>query len=246
VLQCGEWHAQSHEAGVLTFNRSSRDLEIMIISDDKDIITLTRWEPKWSIAEQCPGYQLTFPGSQQAHTSYPFALHSTHYVAWGYSSCKDRFFVTSHSCTGNVEVNGCCKACNSLGRDNCLQNIVARYTNCMHDNALLVFHGIGSLIEVVHWKTSMIDTLCLHRLNDVRKLVVQEGIINIHKQMLLALSTQCIPQIDCVLWVGFKHGTGIHLMLEMIKKAVEGMYHPKGFDEEEDLQALLFLCLGST
>jgi len=33
-------------------------------------------------------------------------------------------------------------------------------------------------------------------------------------------------------------------MLELIKKAIEGTYHPNGFDEEEDLHALLFLCLG--
>jgi hypothetical protein len=33
-------------------------------------------------------------------------------------------------------------------------------------------------------------------------------------------------------------------MLELIKKAAVGTYHPKGFDEEEDLQALLFLRLG--
>jgi len=35
-------------------------------------------------------------------------------------------------------------------------------------------------------------------------------------------------------------------MLELIKKAAEGTYHPKGFDEEDDLQALLFLRLGGT
>jgi hypothetical protein len=44
--------------------------------------------------------------------------------------------------------------------------------------------------------------------------------------------------------VGFRHGAGIHSMLELIKKAAEGTYHPKGFDEEDDLQALLFLRLG--
>ena len=33
-------------------------------------------------------------------------------------------------------------------------------------------------------------------------------------------------------------------MLNLIKKTGEGLYHPKGFDEEEELQALLFLCLG--
>jgi len=44
--------------------------------------------------------------------------------------------------------------------------------------------------------------------------------------------------------VEFYHGVGIYTMLELIKKAAEGTYHPNGFDEEEDLQALLFLCLG--
>jgi len=34
-------------------------------------------------------------------------------------------------------------------------------------------------------------------------------------------------------------------MLELIKKAAERTYHPNEFDEEEDLQALLFLHLGS-
>jgi hypothetical protein len=44
--------------------------------------------------------------------------------------------------------------------------------------------------------------------------------------------------------VGFRNGAGIYSMLEMVKKAAKGMYHPKGFDEEDDLQVLLFLCLG--
>ena len=32
-------------------------------------------------------------------------------------------------------------------------------------------------------------------------------------------------------------------MLELIRKAVKGVYCPKGFDKEEDLQTLLFLRL---
>ena len=33
-------------------------------------------------------------------------------------------------------------------------------------------------------------------------------------------------------------------MLETIKRAANGMYHPKGYNEEDDLQGLLFLRLG--
>ena len=98
----------------------------------------------------------------------------------------------------------------------------------------------------MHWKISEIDRLRLHQLNDMWKLAGKEGVIEVHKQMLLALSTQCIPWIDHVLRVGFRNGTGIHTMLNLIKKAGEGTYHPKGFDEEEDLQASLFLHLGGS
>jgi hypothetical protein len=96
----------------------------------------------------------------------------------------------------------------------------------------------------MHQKLSAVDRLRLHRLNDMRKLAGKEGVIEVHKQMLLALSMQRIPWIDRVLRVDFKNGAGIHTMLDLIKKAAEGTYHPKGFDKEEDLQALLFLHLG--
>ena len=150
----------------------------------------------------------------------------------------------SHSCLGLAVAGWCCGPCNSLGNNEYLKNIIDRYTNSIHNNSPLVYHGIGGLVEVVHRKTSSIDVLCLHHLNDARKLVGQEGVIDVYKQMLVTLSTQRIPHIDHVLHMGFKRGAGIHLMLKTIKRAAVGTYHPKGYDEKDDLQALLFLHLG--
>jgi hypothetical protein len=134
--------------------------------------------------------------------------------------------------------------CASLGQNRYLQKIITRYIDGIHENAPLIYHGIGGLIDIVHQRSSEVDRLCLCRLYDMRKLAGKEGVIEVHKQMLLALSMQRIPRIDRVLRVGFKNGAGIHTMLDLIKKAGEGTYHPKGFDKEEDLQALLFLRLG--
>ena len=114
----------------------------------------------------------------------------------------------------------------------------------VHENAQLVYHGIGGLIDVVRRKTMANDLLRVHRLNNLKKLVGQLGIIDMHKQMLFALSSQHIPRVNCVLHVGFRRGAGIYSMLELVKKAAAGTYHPKSFDEEDDLQALLFLRLG--
>jgi hypothetical protein len=45
------------------------------------------------------------------------------------------------------------------------------------------------------------------------------------------------------LCVIFNHSKGIYSTLKLIKKAAEGTYHLKGFNEENNLQALLFLWL---
>jgi len=160
--------------------------------------------------------------------------------------CRDGFFLISHLCTGVAGGNGQCKQCDNLGNNGYLQKIVTRITNGVHENSALVFHGIGGLIDIVHQKMQTIDHLRLCRLNDMKKLVGKKGAINMHKQMLLAISSQRIPRVDHVLHVGFRRGAGIETILGLIKKAAEGTYHPKGFDEEEDLQALLFLHLGGT
>ena len=150
----------------------------------------------------------------------------------------------SHLCTGRIKINGQCKACDVLGKNGYLEKIIARYNYGVHDNAPLVFHGIGGLIDVVRRKRSANSHLRLHLLNNIKKLAGKEGVLDDHKQMMVAISSQRIPRIDQVLRAGFRHGTGIHSMLELVKRAAEGTYHPKGFDEEDDLQALLFLRLG--
>jgi len=225
---------------------------ITIISDDEDIpstphtkcVSATKRQSQEVPLESCPGYQLTFPPGQWADTSYPFAIHKLLALPWYYGTRKEGFFLVSHSCLGLAVAGRRCGPCDDLGNNEYLMKIIARYTNGVHDNAPLVFHGIGGLVEVARRKTLSIDVLRLRHLNEARKVIGQEGVIDIHKQMLLALSTQRIPRIDYVLRIGFKRGAGIHSMLETIKKAATGTYHPKGYDEEDDLKALLFLRLG--
>jgi hypothetical protein len=231
-------------------SQASQGSEVVIISDDEDTPSgPSKPRAKGSDharLEACPGYLLTFPRGQWADTSYPFALHTLISLPWYYSTRKEGFFLTSQSCLGLTVAGRRCGPCRNLGNNEILIKIITRYTDGVHDNAPLVFNGIGGLVEVVRRKTALIDTLRLRRLNEARKIIGQEGVIDIHKQMLVALSTQRIPRIDYVLRIGFKWGAGIHSMLETIKKAATGTYHPKGYDEEDDLQALLFLRLGGT
>jgi len=225
--------------------------DVTIISDDDDFpsemqksVVSIRKQASNAQAQPCCGYKLHFPQGQQAHTSYPFALHTAFLLTWDYSRRHDGFFLVSYFCTGVAGRDGRCERCDDLCNNKYLQNIMARFTNGIHENATLVYHGISGLIKIVHRKTKAVDLLRLRCCNDLKKLIGKEGAIDVHKQLLMAMSSQRIPCVDQVLRIGFHHGTGIQTMLELIKKAAEGSYHPKGFDEKEDLQALLFLHLG--
>ena len=127
--------------------------EIMVISDDNEIHEIPSLQQgkqphKPRLAEVsirtdrqnsdahtklCAGYHLSFPKGQQAHTSYPFALHTLMSLPWDYSTRKDAFVLMSHLCLDKAEVNGRCWACDNLGNNETLKKIISRYTNGIHE-----------------------------------------------------------------------------------------------------------------
>jgi len=142
--------------------------DITVISDDKDLDEENpshEWEMVVSTSDApatpCPGYRLTFPSSQQAHTSYPFGLYTLLSLPWDYSTHHEGFFLTSHLCASKAKGNGPCCMCACLGQNRYIQNIITQYTDGIHENAPLVYHGIGGLIDVVHQKSSAVDRLHL-------------------------------------------------------------------------------------
>ncbi|KAF8267319.1 hypothetical protein EI94DRAFT_1771895 [Lactarius quietus] len=90
----------------------------------------------------------------------------------------------------------------------------------------------------------MIDLFHLRRTNNAKKLVGREGTITMHHQVLLAMSSRKIPRLDRILHVASDCHMSVATILDLIQKVGCGIYHPKGFDEDEDLQTLLFLRLG--
>ena len=221
-----------HSAVLTTFKYPYRQLQspalqpldIIILSDDEDILSTpcpkhastTKSQSQEAHPKSCPGYQLTFPPGQWANTFYPFALHNLLSLPWYYSTHKEGFFLTSHSCLGLAVADQHCGPCDNLGGNKYLKNIIARYTDSIHDNSPLIFQGIGGLVKVVHRKTLIIDGICLSHLNDARKLVRQEGIIDVHKQMLFALLSQHISCDELCSPLSRDHGTS-HMTSKTIR-----------------------------
>ncbi|TFY53533.1 hypothetical protein EVG20_g10072 [Dentipellis fragilis] len=208
---------------------------------DSDIVCV---EPASGHQYQCAGHIITFPPSRSPNANYPFMLHDVRALPWDYELRNGIFVVRSRTCSRFASTSGMCKPCIALKTNSMLNGIIDRMKNGVHQNAPYAYHGLGGLIEVARRKNNVIDTYRLQRLNNARKIVGLEGVVDIHKQILLAISSQRIQRIDRVFRAGFSRRLGLHAMLVMVKKAADGTYHPKGYEEEDDLQALLFLRLG--
>ena len=114
----------------------------------------------------------------------------------------------------------------------------------MNENTPYKYLGLTNLTEIARKKDHTINLYCLQRTNDAKKLVGREGTITLHRQVLLAMSSGKVPRLDRVLRVASDRHMSIAAILELIQKAAHGLYHPKGFDKNKDLQTLLFLHLG--
>ncbi|KAI0259910.1 hypothetical protein BC834DRAFT_926047 [Gloeopeniophorella convolvens] len=192
----------------------------------------------------CTGLVLTFPDGCSPYSTYPFGLHDAQNLPWDLEIRNSIMTLRARMCTGQGVVSSRCSACNSLQDSTALKGIIYRIENGVPVNSRYAYHGIAGLMEIARHKTDLIDEYRLARLNAARKLVGLEGAIDVQKQILLAVSSKRIARVDRVLHIGFRRGMGLHALLDLVKRAAEGTYHPKSFDEQEEVQMTLIFRLG--
>ncbi|KAI0260621.1 hypothetical protein BC834DRAFT_831523, partial [Gloeopeniophorella convolvens] len=192
----------------------------------------------------CTGLVLTFPDGCSPYSTYPFSLHDAQNLPWDLEIRNSIMTLRARMCTGQGVVSSRCSACNSLQDSTALKGIIYRIENGVPVNSRYAYHGIAGLMEIARHKTDLIDEYRLARLNAARKLVGLEGAIDVQKQILLAVSSKRIARVDRVLHIGFRRGMGLHALLDLVKRAAEGTYHPKSFDEQEEVQMTLIFRLG--
>ncbi|KAJ7435530.1 hypothetical protein B0H11DRAFT_1937467 [Mycena galericulata] len=71
----------------------------------------SRPEPR----KHCQGLKIDFPPGKNAHTSYPFGLHATGDLPWGYHSIGHDFYLRANKCRNTISRDGAteCSARNS-------------------------------------------------------------------------------------------------------------------------------------
>jgi hypothetical protein len=67
-----------------------------------------------------------------------------------------------------------------------------------------------------------------------------------YKKFVMALGEGHMQQVDALICAGLGHGAGVRGLLQLLNRANQGLYKPKGFSEEEMLRSILFLQLGGS
>jgi hypothetical protein len=194
---------------------------------------------------ECKQHIVSGPSGQTGIGAYPFLLHTEEHMPWEFSSHCGSLLLRARTCEDrDLDEHGLCKPCRGLLSNMKFRNILARAEDGVNEYTPFKFHGLTSLAEIARKKERTIDLYRLRRTNDAKKLIGREGTITMHRQVLLAMSSGRIPRLDRVVRVAMDRHMSVAAILDLVRKAGRGLYHPKGFTEDEDLQALLFLRLG--
>ena len=195
--------------------------------------------------ETCKQHLVSVLSGQSAIGAYPFMLHIEEHVPWEFSSHHGALLLRARKCEDrHLDKDGLCQPCQSLLSNDRFKKVLARMQEGVHEYTPYKYHGPASLAAIARKKERTIESYRTRRVNDTRKLLRREGVITLHRQILLAMSTGKIPHVDRILQIASDRQMSVAAILEMVKKAGQGIYRPKGFKEEEDLQTLLFLRLG--
>ncbi len=196
----------------------------------------------------CEGYNLTFLEGQSIHMEYPFALHNHISLPWHYESWDGGLRLRSRTCkrllAGRSGTSSSCESCLAIGQEPKIKGIKERMTAGVHENAVLAYHGFGSLMEVVHCKNRQIDAMTLRRLNMERMLEGRAAALDDYKRLVMQIGNGNYNNVERLIRVALKRGKGIRTILEMYEAAVRGLYRPKSFTEEEEMLGILFWRLG--
>jgi hypothetical protein len=109
-----------------------------------------------------------------------------------------------------------------------------------HENVPLVYHGIGGLMTIVRRKTDQIAQLRMSKLNDSRKLLAKAGVLEDHKQLILAIASGRVERVAPLVQAALKNGAGIGTIIQQYERAAEKLYKPKGYTNEDIMRSIVF------
>lgn len=200
------------------------------------------------LSSPCKGIVLEFPEGQTPHTSYPFAIHDAHQLAWGFTLDLGKFYLRSNQCL-HESTDGApiCRFCKDLDEnDGILQGIKSRIRTGVPVHAGNAYKPIGAFIAANRRLRESYNSKRLALFNANVKLGVRSRTIETYKRLVMAIANGGIRRVDAVLRVALRNGRGVSAVLNLIDRAAKGLYKPRDETEEEMSLSLLILRIGGT
>jgi hypothetical protein len=195
--------------------------------------------------KHCPGIGIDIPIKKSAHSSYPFALHDHYGDPWNYSVTDGHLALHSRQCMKKVLAGqDQCLPCQHLTKNSRLEGIMRRMEEGIHEYSNLVYHPIGSLIEIIRRKTAEVRNLKLRVMSDARKLANKAKVIDEYKQWVIAVGSRQVERVDRLVRVNLARRGGMRNLLNLYERAAQGLYKPRTYTEEDHLRGLLLWRLG--
>ena len=196
------------------------------LQSQPSIITDDALDPK-EVAkrETCKQHLVSVLSGQSAIGAYPFMLHIEEHIPWEFSSHRGALLLHARNCEDrHLDKDGLCRPCQSLLSNDRFKKVLARMQEGVHEYTPYKYHGLASLAAIARKKERTIELYRTRRINDMRKLLGCEGVITLHRQILLAMSTGTIPRVDRILRVASDRRMSVAAILEMVRKAGQGIY----------------------
>jgi hypothetical protein len=130
--------------------------------------------------------------------------------------------------------------------NNIVEGIQDRIERGVHENSPLKYQPIGGLVELVRRKNEQLQILRITKHTISRRLATHARSLDDHKKFVMALGEGHVQRVDALIRAGLGRGAGVRGLLQLLDRANQGLYKPKGFSEEEMLRSILFLWLGGS
>lgn len=190
---------------------------------------------------------MTFLPGCSPHSNYPFALHDTQNLPWGYTVSNGTMVLHSVECTRTVDSGKgeVCGACEKLQDSTLLQKISERIKDgTVSDSIPFAYRSIAQLRATLKHKDDLINFFRLRGLNQAKSLVVRSNSLAEYKRFMVAISKGTYGNVERLIRIGLNQHRSISVILQNYYNASKGMYQPKSYTEEEDMKGLLLFKLG--
>jgi hypothetical protein len=194
------------------------------------------------LARKCSGYR----PFENIYQNFPFQLFELDSENISFSFENGNFH--SNVCRKNnyllfVEAKNVNTPCINLEHNQYLSNILKRAQQCekFTKNSYMTYLQLKNEIDQ---KNDQINSLKLNQLNMRRSYIVLQNKQTDFKRFVILLSQNDIPRLNNLLNVCLKSNFGINGILNKLKMAMDGVYHPKKFEKDEFDLAVLTLRIG--